>query len=524
MADLVWEHAAEARAALNAIVSDPEHGIAALSSPQTMSNLLKDYLPDAPREKSIMVAAAEAGLATTIRDHVSNGMDPATATRLAASSFSASTPFTPEACDWVAGEFAVALGLASGGPGGPGGGPAPATVPGFPSPGGQFGAPTQLPGSFPGAAQPPAGGFGQSPYGQPRQGEPGSGLGQAGSGLGQAPTQGYQQGAGYQPTQAYPPAGGYPAGGPGSPAAPGGPGGPDGPGGPGGPPGGFGAPGAAGGAGPLGGFPGYQQGTPGAPGGYGYQTGGPPGGHSPGEQWPPAPGGYGPGGGFGGPGRPAGGRPSGGRRGLMIGGGAVVALVVIVAAVFTFANGGKPGPGPSRTGSPSGSSQSSSATPAAATKTLTQLLTTVGNSCGAGELAKLKASTLTDYQSCNTSVSTIGVWGWQFDNQADYLSGLHQLRTYTGFYDATAGSDCPPKGSSKTGDATWVSNNDPRFKKGNGQVFDCFIDHLKQDGTNNQATYLWTFPQYNIVLLAQNATADGGFTPLDDWWSKLSYA
>src|SRR6266849_3709833 len=123
MTDMSWEHAAEARQALNAIVSDPQHGVAALSSAQTMSNLLKDLLPDAPREKSILVAAAEAGLADTLRQHVGQGMDPDTAIRLTASSFSASTPFTPEACTWVAGEIATALGMRhSGGTGGAGGG------------------------------------------------------------------------------------------------------------------------------------------------------------------------------------------------------------------------------------------------------------------------------------------------------------------------------------------------------------------------------------------------------------------
>src|SRR5271166_5489136 len=122
MPEMSWEHAAEARAALNAIVSDPEHGVAALSSPQTMSNLLKDLLPDAPREKSILVAAAEAGMANTLRDHVAQGMDPSTAIRLTASSFSSTTPFTPEACNWVAGEMAVALGISQ--PGEAGGGAA----------------------------------------------------------------------------------------------------------------------------------------------------------------------------------------------------------------------------------------------------------------------------------------------------------------------------------------------------------------------------------------------------------------
>jgi Domain of unknown function (DUF4190) len=106
-----WEHAEEARAALNAIVTDPEHGVAALSSPRTMSNLLKDLLPDAPREKNLLVAAAEARLADTLREHVSQGMDSSTAIRLTASSFSARTPLTPDACSWVTGEIAVALGI-----------------------------------------------------------------------------------------------------------------------------------------------------------------------------------------------------------------------------------------------------------------------------------------------------------------------------------------------------------------------------------------------------------------------------
>ncbi len=40
-------------------------------------------------------------------------MDPSTAIRLTASSFSASTPLTPEACSWVTSEIAVAMGISS---------------------------------------------------------------------------------------------------------------------------------------------------------------------------------------------------------------------------------------------------------------------------------------------------------------------------------------------------------------------------------------------------------------------------
>src|SRR6266571_4717273 len=160
-----WEHAAEARAALNAIVTDPQHGVGALSSAQTMSNLLKDLLPDAPREKSILVAAAEAGLAGTLRQHVDQGMDPDTAIRLTASSFSSTTPFTPEACNWVTGEIATALGMSHSDPDGGAGGGFGATPAGF-DPIGQQGMPTR-PAPIPGVrytpAQQPAPGFGQPP-------------------------------------------------------------------------------------------------------------------------------------------------------------------------------------------------------------------------------------------------------------------------------------------------------------------------------------------------------------------------
>ena len=114
MAEMSWEYADQVRAALRAIVSDPDYGSAALSSPRIVSNLLKDYLPDAPREKGILVAAAEAGLAGTLRDHVSTGMDPATAIRLTASSFAANTVFQVDACEWVTRELAVALELIRG--------------------------------------------------------------------------------------------------------------------------------------------------------------------------------------------------------------------------------------------------------------------------------------------------------------------------------------------------------------------------------------------------------------------------
>src|SRR5215472_5287229 len=111
MASVSWDGRGEARAALHAIVSDPNYGVAALSSPQEMSSLLKDLLPDAQREAGVLVAAAEAGLANTLAGYRAQGMDLGTATALAMESFAARTAFTADACDWAVSELATAAGF-----------------------------------------------------------------------------------------------------------------------------------------------------------------------------------------------------------------------------------------------------------------------------------------------------------------------------------------------------------------------------------------------------------------------------
>jgi hypothetical protein len=108
------ERAHDVREALRTIVADPEHGGGALSNPNMMSNLLKDLLPDAPRETNLLVAAAEANLSGMMRDQVAQGIDAGSAIRLAAASLSATTHFTDTACTWVATELAAALGFGAG--------------------------------------------------------------------------------------------------------------------------------------------------------------------------------------------------------------------------------------------------------------------------------------------------------------------------------------------------------------------------------------------------------------------------
>jgi len=177
MASQPWDSSGNARRALQGIVRDPHFGAGALSQPAVMSNLLKDLLPDEPREAGLLVAAAQSDLAGTLRGYAAQGMDPGTAIRLTAASFVSNTSHTPEACSWVVTELAVALGMDTAAktvaPGPPPGAGQPTVlaanlVPGAPQPAFRPAAPGQ-PAQAPPAGQQPAG---QQPAGQPGLGQP----------------------------------------------------------------------------------------------------------------------------------------------------------------------------------------------------------------------------------------------------------------------------------------------------------------------------------------------------------------
>jgi hypothetical protein len=148
-----WDAAGEARQALLGIVRDPQYGVAALSQPAVMTNLLKDMLPDAPREAGLLVAAAQADLAGSLRGYAAQGLDPATAVGLTASAFVNNTSYTQEAGNWVVSELAVALGLDPAASR-----PTQVAAPPAPPP-----APTPAQVAWPNAANPP---FNQATHGQ----------------------------------------------------------------------------------------------------------------------------------------------------------------------------------------------------------------------------------------------------------------------------------------------------------------------------------------------------------------------
>ncbi len=452
-------------------------------------------------------------------------MDPNTAIRLTASSFSSSTPFTPEACTWVTDEIAVALGISQGRSGGDplAGSPLGGTPPGF-SPIGDQGMPTQMapgaPGGYQGPAPTPGQGFAQGQQGQgfgsaPGQQAQGFGAGPGQPGPQDQPTaQGYRPGYEPQPQQpggfgqVPPPVQGYP----GQPTAtPGGPGYP-------GQPGGF----PAQGQGP--GYPGQatfgQPGGPGYPGQPGYPQGG--------QQV--APGGWSPGGGFG-PGGPAPYSPvktGGGKRGLLIGGGVVVGIIVIIIIAIGLSGGNGPKKpiadhSSTPTTQPSNTPTTTPSTAPAPTGGIEPLktimnpagLTPVGTSCSAALYFGLNKSTITSHIFCaKTTVKNIDVWGYQFDSAADYRTGLKHINSFTGFKQTS--TSCPPASGSNAGSTGWHANSNPRYKARDGQDLECFVD-------NGKPLLIWTMPTQDVFFIAQDRDKTSAIPTIVSWWKTVNY-
>jgi hypothetical protein len=111
MTRVLWDVDGTVRRALRLIVADPQLGPAVLSQPQMMTNLLKDLLPDSPRESALLVASAQSGLPEVLQGYLGQGIDLGTASRLTAGWFAKRMPFTRDGCAWVVSEIAIALGV-----------------------------------------------------------------------------------------------------------------------------------------------------------------------------------------------------------------------------------------------------------------------------------------------------------------------------------------------------------------------------------------------------------------------------
>src|SRR5579871_3243842 len=99
----------EVRDALSTAVNS--YGKRVLNDPRILVNLVTDLLPDLPRERSLLVTAAEAGVAAELTQHVEGQrLDVETAIALVARSLTENRLLDPAASIWVSTEYAQALG------------------------------------------------------------------------------------------------------------------------------------------------------------------------------------------------------------------------------------------------------------------------------------------------------------------------------------------------------------------------------------------------------------------------------
>jgi len=99
----------EARDALSSVVAD--FGPRVLSDPRMLGSRMSDLLPDLPKERQLLITAAEADVAGELARHVQEQhLDPNTAVQLVAGSLTDRKSIDPVSSMWVATQYARALG------------------------------------------------------------------------------------------------------------------------------------------------------------------------------------------------------------------------------------------------------------------------------------------------------------------------------------------------------------------------------------------------------------------------------
>jgi hypothetical protein len=498
----------EAHEALSTAVNS--YGVRVLSDPRVLGNLVTDLLPDLPRERSLLVTAAEAGVAAELSQHVEGQhLDVETAVALVARSLTESRMLDPAASIWVSTEYAQALGyqvrpqapptvqqvayaptptetvLPPQSPPVP---PLPPVLPPLaksepsfsPSssssetridlrPAPRFTPTKQPPASPPQDPQPPAATPAQDPWQQPTQTpsrDPWQGAAGAAVAVGAAvpPPQ--------QPAPPVQDAWRQPA----PPATP--------------------QPWPAGTGGPAGGPP-----------------------------WPAAGGG---------------GRPPGSRRGLLLGGGGIAAVIVVylviaaVAQTFPFSKAAvKPTPSPPVTSPAPHPTTPVATTPAPTTPAATTPLPTTPSpivSLAAG-VKPLKVLLPFDIQDASTECVTQAkipwtnpglvramectapdmpggqIFGYQLSGTPNYAKAWSNYNSWAQFGTSNAQSCPPPSGQAQGGPVEWFG---PRFAKRAGQVIECFT-------SNSGPVYVWTYPTEDAFIVAQPPKS-WTFSKLETWW------
>jgi hypothetical protein len=128
---------------------------------------------------------------------------------------------------------------------------------------------------------------------------------------------------------------------------------------------------------------------------------------------------------------------------------------------------------------------------------------------------------LVDTEAC--SLPNLGaqshIFGYIFDNAADYTTSLNAINSFKEITPATPGVGCPTSNASDNGQVEWSNGAYPTMS---GQVIECTMEATSASATtNNVPNYVWTVPTKLVIL---SAVADPGSTMqhLDQWWSKDS--
>ena len=456
----------EAHEALGTAVAS--YGQRVLSDPHTLGNLVADLLPDLPRERSLLVAAAEAGVAAELRQHVEEQhIDPDTAAQLVARSLSERRAIDPAASMWVALEYAQALGYQVR--------PYTSAVPPRQPRQLDLAAPTTT--ALPLAAGAPA-------TVPPAAGAPATVPPTAGSPAIQAPS-----------PRSWPPAGPAPER----------------------PPGQFWQPSLP-----------PQTWAPAGPAAQSWPPAGappqswPPAGPPPGQSWPPLqPSSGGPRNSW-----------SGRKRGLIAGvtavaliGGYLIAATVahtfpfiksrpVAASSRVHSPGPTPKPTHPATPTPTGPRLAAGVTP------LVRLLPgDIGDPTTQcqndpppyswdmpGRVAALECT--------DPGLPKGKVYAFQMDSQTDYEATWASYSKVVGFSEASPGQDCPP---AKGGVGTYPTDS-KMFPHQSGQVLWC---EMVDAGNGPQPVYTWTLPSEDAFFVAAGAPKSS-FAALDKWWSNDS--
>src|SRR5215472_13217080 len=112
--DQMWDAGGEAGGALAAVVEG--FGVPVLGRPDMLEGLLKDDVPQLPREVAMLTEAARYGVADQLADRVQQGVAAEAAVAMVANEMTSRTAVDAAGARWAAGVFARAIGFQVAGP------------------------------------------------------------------------------------------------------------------------------------------------------------------------------------------------------------------------------------------------------------------------------------------------------------------------------------------------------------------------------------------------------------------------